>query len=148
MFVVMTPIGEKDGMSRLSDGWRRLQDQVRVDWNGAAIPLQKEAIHCRSCGCILSVADWSTCLFQNCFQVSTRSIPDSTMNGGKSLRTTLHASLRWSLLPNYSLPTLFSLSPIHILSRRSGYSAQFTSSHTKQVCEYWTTRLAKSLHLW
>lgn len=148
MFVVMIPIGEKDGMSRLSDGWHWLQHQVMANWNGVAIPFQKKAIHCRSGICTLCVIDWSTCLFQNCFQVSTRNIPDSTMNGGKSLRTTLHASLRCSLLPNYSLPTLFSLSPIHILSRRSGYSAQFTSSHTKQVCEYWTTRLAKSLHLW
>lgn len=148
MFVVMTPIGEKDEMSRLSDGWRRLQDQVSADWNGAAIPLQKKAIHCRSGVCTLCVIDWSTCHFQNCFRVSTRNIPDTTMNGSKSLRTLLHASLRWSLLPDYSLPTLFSLSSIHILSRRYGYSARFTSSHTKQVCEYWTTRLAKSLHLW
>ena len=144
----MTPIGEKDRMSRLSDGWRRLQDQVRVAWNGAAIFLQKEAIHCRSCVCTLSVADWNTCLFQNCFRVSTRCSPDSTMNGSKSLRTLLHASLRYSLLPDYSLPTLFSLPSIHILSRRYGYSARFTFSHTKRFCEYWTTRLAKSLHLW
>ena len=148
MFVVMIPIGEKDRMSRLSDGWRRLQHQVMANWNGVAISLQKKAIHGRSCGCILSVADWSTCLFRNCFRVSTRCSPDSAMNGSKSLRTLLHASLRWSLLPDYSLPTLFSLSPIHILSRRYGYSARFTFSHTKRFCEYWTTRLAKSLHLW